>query len=222
MATNEQINANQQNSLKSTGPTSEAGKQRSALNATRHGFTGQAVALTEEEAEPYRLFTEGFLNDLAPKGTHETQLVQSIIDARWRMNQIAAMESAIYALGHRQHAEEFKNETPAMAAALSRAATFTKNQKELDRLHRYESRLHRQATKDQLSLTELQTARKALELQQWKDACALFKQFKDDRKPWNPSDFGFVWSLEEIKQRLEVFYAIQFAQRHNPFKNLVK
>jgi hypothetical protein len=116
MATNEQINANHQNSQKSTGPTTEAGKQRSALNATRHGFTGQAVALTAEEAEPYRLFTEGFLADLAPKGTHETQLVQSIVDARWRMNQIAAMESAIYALGHRQHAEEFKNETLASTA----------------------------------------------------------------------------------------------------------
>ena len=37
MATAAQFAANRANSLKSTGPRTEAGKQRSSLNALRHG-----------------------------------------------------------------------------------------------------------------------------------------------------------------------------------------
>ena len=105
-ATPQQFRANQQNSQLSTGPRTESGKQRSALNSTRHGFTGQVVALTAEEAEPYREFNEQILKDLAPANAMEHQLVRSIIDARWRMNQIASTESAIYAIGHRDYADD--------------------------------------------------------------------------------------------------------------------
>jgi hypothetical protein len=199
MPTPQQIEANRQNSLSSTGPKTDAGRQRSALNSTRHGFTGQTVVLTNEEAEPYRLFTEGFLKDLAPVGTQETQLTHSIMDARWRLNQIAAVESAIYALGMRLHAAQFKDETPELANALARAFTFRESRKELDRLHRYESRLYRQATRDQAALTALQSERKARQAAQEKEAIQLLAHFNKLGQTWNPADFGFVLSIEEIE-----------------------
>ena len=43
MSTAAQIEANRQNAQLSSGPTSPAGKQRSSLNSTVHGFTGQTV-----------------------------------------------------------------------------------------------------------------------------------------------------------------------------------
>src|ERR1700716_1907378 len=115
MSTAAQITANQQNSKLSTGPAPEAGKKKAALNSTRHGFTGQVVMLTAEEAEPYRLFNEEFMTDLAPVGAMEQQLTRSIIDAHWRINQIHSTESAIYALGHRQYLDHFADETPEAA-----------------------------------------------------------------------------------------------------------
>src|SRR5579859_4876976 len=93
------IEAIRQNSQASTGPKTEEGKQRSALNSVKHGFTGQTMILPAEEAEAYKRFTEGFLAEIAPKGIHETHLAHLVMNNRWRLTQIAATESALYALG---------------------------------------------------------------------------------------------------------------------------
>jgi hypothetical protein len=47
--------------------------------------------------------------------------------------------------------------------------------------------------------TQLQTAREAKEAQQQNDAIALLTHFTTAGKSWNPADFGFVWSIEEIQ-----------------------
>jgi hypothetical protein len=47
MATQRQIEANQRNSMRSTGP-SESGKLRSRLNATKHGLAGESAELEAE------------------------------------------------------------------------------------------------------------------------------------------------------------------------------
>jgi hypothetical protein len=41
MSSNAQIEANQRNAQFSTGPTSEAGKAKSSLNAVKTGLTGR-------------------------------------------------------------------------------------------------------------------------------------------------------------------------------------
>jgi hypothetical protein len=210
MATNLQIEANQKNAQLSTGPVTEEGRRRSALNSVRHGFTGQSVVLTAEEAEPYREFNEQYLKDLAPVGAQEQQLSRSIIDARWRVNQLNTTESGIYALGHREYIDQFQQEAPALAISMARALTFKNNQKELDRLHRYESRLFRQATRDEATLKALQAERKAHAEAQEKEAIKFLTMYGDG--PWNPSDFGFVWSIEEIKRMSVISLEHRIAQ----------
>jgi len=200
MSTSARVEANRQNAQSSTGPRTAEGLQKSSLNAIRHGFTGQTMLVTESEAEPYRLFTEGFLKELAPVGVHETALAHSIMNNRWRTQQISAMESAIYALGFRQHASQLANETPDMAAAMSRLLTFDEKRKDLDRLRRYESSLTRQINKDTQLLGQLQLTRKAEQAKQEKEAIAMLTHFTTAGKPWNPADFGFVLSIEEIRQ----------------------
>jgi hypothetical protein len=185
------VDANRQNAQSSTGPRTEAGKQKSALNSVRHGLTGQTIILPADQVEAYQNFTEGYLKELAPVGVYETDLVHSIMNCRWRMHQIAAMESAIYALGFREHGAQFADETPEMAAAMARAITYQHKRQDLERLRRYESQLNRQANKDQQLLTTLQTERKEKAAQQEKDAIALLTHFTTTGKPWNPADFGF-------------------------------
>jgi hypothetical protein len=158
------------------------------------------MILTAEETEAYQNFTEGLLKDLAPVGVHETAIAHTIMNNRWRVNQIAAMESAIYALGQREHADQFAGETPEMAAALARLITFEQKRPELDRLRRYESSLTRQINKEMALLTELQTARKTRAAQQEKDAIALLTHFTTTGAPWNPADFWFDLSIDQIQQ----------------------
>ena len=43
MSSLKQIEANRRNALKSTGPTTEEGKEHSRCNAVRHGLTARAI-----------------------------------------------------------------------------------------------------------------------------------------------------------------------------------
>jgi len=198
MATDEQIKANQQNSKLSTGPRSDAGLNTSSQNANKHGFTGHTLLLPPEEEEPFRLFKEKHLTELAPVGVNEEASAYQIIDNRWRLNQITATEAAIYELGRMDHAEKFAAYPPEKITAMCRALTLNEKQKDLSLLNRYQTRLNRQVTLDLKDLTERQRTRKAAELKQFQLAAALHLQAHLDKEPFNPADFGFVWSREEI------------------------
>ena len=53
MSSLKQIEANRRNALKSTGPTTPEGKERSRCNAVRHGLTAETVIAALEDAEDY-------------------------------------------------------------------------------------------------------------------------------------------------------------------------
>src|SRR5579864_7480750 len=86
---------NRANAQKSTGPRTEAGKQRSSLNALRHGLTGHTIVLPSEDQSAYQRHSQSFLDEYRPKGATETHLVQSLIDTSWQLNRAAA-NIAIY------------------------------------------------------------------------------------------------------------------------------
>src|SRR5450759_2281622 len=53
MTSLKQIEANRRNALKSTGPTTPEGKERSRCNAVRHGLTAETVVAALEDAKAY-------------------------------------------------------------------------------------------------------------------------------------------------------------------------
>jgi hypothetical protein len=93
-----QLEANRANSQLSTGPRSERGKAKSSLNAVKNGLTGRTVLLPGDDAALYERHVSRFFTELKPVGERETELVQSLTDAQWRMNRIPALEMGIYAL----------------------------------------------------------------------------------------------------------------------------
>jgi hypothetical protein len=52
----QRLEANRRNALRSTGPKTEHGKQRSRVNAVRHGLTAETVVGGLEDAEDYKAF----------------------------------------------------------------------------------------------------------------------------------------------------------------------
>ena len=70
--------ANLANALKSTGPRTDEGKKRSALNAVRHGLTGHVVVMPGEDLAVYRKYCESLMAKLDLDGAHEIAIGQSI------------------------------------------------------------------------------------------------------------------------------------------------
>src|SRR5580658_19059 len=88
----------------STGPTapkSEAGTQRTRLNAYKHGLTGQIHILTAAEQTAFDAHCKAICEALAPVGTLEIDLAQAIVEGRWRLKRARAIESGIFAAGQR-------------------------------------------------------------------------------------------------------------------------
>src|SRR5580693_1876222 len=81
------------------GPSSPEAKERVRYNAVRHGFTGQVLIMTPEEREKFDVFVKGMMTDLAPVGTHETFLANSMAEEAWRLNQIRARCTNLSAVG---------------------------------------------------------------------------------------------------------------------------
>jgi len=94
MSTAAQINANRENAKSSTGPTSQAGSERSSKNALRHGYTGQTLVLTPAEAEAYAAHVATYMNRHQPVDGHIRQLVQQLADADWGVHQIFTAQTA--------------------------------------------------------------------------------------------------------------------------------
>src|SRR6266487_1169412 len=90
---------NRANAQSSTGPRTEAGKQRSSLNALRHGLTGQTVVLPSDDLSVYHRHCKEFLDQYLPKNKMEVQLTQTIADLTWRLNRITAIEADLLTMG---------------------------------------------------------------------------------------------------------------------------
>jgi hypothetical protein len=93
-------------SIRITPPRTEAGKQRTRLNAYKHGLTGQIHLSTAEEHEAYQKHCQVFLEALAPIGALEQELAREIAEDRRRIKRARAMEANIFAYGQVGELEE--------------------------------------------------------------------------------------------------------------------
>jgi len=101
-----QIEANRRNSLLSTGPRTASGKARSAVNATKHGFTGRlAVAIPrgpfEEDADQIQEFITQVVRELAPVGLQERAEATQIAALYVRRHRLLELEAEALACATR-------------------------------------------------------------------------------------------------------------------------
>ncbi len=96
MATQKQIDANQQNAQKSTGPKTEQGREIAKLNAVKHGILSDAVVITkgegQERKDAYLRLHDGLRDYFQPDGTMEDALVEQVAVSLWRKRRVLQFE----------------------------------------------------------------------------------------------------------------------------------
>jgi hypothetical protein len=204
MLSEKQLEANRLNALKSTGPKTAEGKQRSSLNATRHGLTGQVVVLPEEDMAAFLQFTSELIQSFEPADARERQLAQSYASLQWRINRAAAIEENMFALGHmEQVAENLNLDHPEIHNGVTIAKTFRADFREFDRLSMYSHRLVSQSDKVLKQLTQLQAERKLRCQKEMVEATRLTRYHRMLDTPFDPQKNGFVLTNDQIAVHLQ-------------------
>ena len=91
-----QIAANRRNASKSTGPTTEEGKQRSRCNALRHGLTAETVIAALEDADDYTAFEGAIAADYDAQSAVERELVLRLAGLLWRLRRATSIETGLF------------------------------------------------------------------------------------------------------------------------------
>ena len=94
MTTPKQIAANQRNAKKSTGAVTVEGKERSSLNAVKHGILSERALLPHESRKDYSCLLEALIDEFKPEGAYESFLVDKIALVMWKHKRLAVAERA--------------------------------------------------------------------------------------------------------------------------------
>jgi hypothetical protein len=153
---------NQQNAQHSTGPRTDAGKERSKLNAVKHNLSGNHLVLQDHEYAEHTRMSKAMLADLKPQTEPERQIAQKIIDLNFRINRITAIENNL--LNFDMSANDPQSiEDEGIARMFAQTRAWKKDAQSFEILGRYEARLSRQLLQYQKEFERLQTVRKTEE-----------------------------------------------------------
>jgi hypothetical protein len=203
MPTDKQLAANRANAQKSTGPKSTAGKQRSSLNALRHGLTGQVVVMPEEDLAAYHRFLTDLTASLNPDGPLETQLAQSYAAFQWRINRANAIEETLLTLGNMEEiVANLVIDHPEAHNATSNAKSFRNHSDVFSRLALYSQRLVNQAEKVFKQLQHLQADRRQHEQRELTEAATIYRAFQAKGATFDPQQNGFVCTTAKVEAHL--------------------
>ena len=210
---------NKANAQHSTGPRTSAGKQRSSLNALRHGLTGQTVVLPTEDHSAYRRHSQAFLDEYRPKGATETQLVQSLLDSSWQLNRAAAVETNLFSLGITESEDRIRASHPEAETALAMALAYREHNRAFANIGIYRQRLTREFERSLILLRQIQAERRTNEERQLDNAAKLLKMHQDENLPYQPADDGFVFSKAEIESYIGREERWQQANEHDLYEH---
>ena len=153
--------ANRENAKKSTGPTSEEGKEKVSSNAIQHGLCGRFRVLPNENQDEYNDLVRRFLEAEQPADQVERELVAKMARHTWLSERSIRFQEACFL---------FQPQTPEQAKSGATPVSFDVKQLELH--------LRYQAAHDrayQRASNELQKRKKARELAEIGFACGTCK-----------------------------------------------
>jgi hypothetical protein len=158
-----QLAANRANAKKSTGPRTRLGKARSEMNGFKHGFTGLATVMTQEDYEAQKEFIHPYVDDLKPVGPVELQLARTAALDNFRLNRLKAIEENTFCYGEFTPVCEFQAYDHRIHHAVAQSKVFEAQGKMFNNLSLYEQRITRNIHKNLRLLYEIQARRKSEE-----------------------------------------------------------
>ena len=97
MATQAQVDANQANSQKSTGPKTEEGKARSSRNRLSHGFASSTRFVQGEDPAEFNLLLDDLISEHQPATPTEQILVEQMAHHHWISLRATRLQDSIIA-----------------------------------------------------------------------------------------------------------------------------
>ena len=179
---------NRANSLNSTGPRTEPGKQRSSLNALRHGLTAASPVLPSEDQAAFDAHRRGFFDEYQPATPTETQLTQELANTAWRINRIPLLEAALLDRAANPPTDQARIDFDIVDAHRALAT-----------LGLHYQRLSRQFQKSLDTLRDIQAERRLQHERDLKRAAAILELHKHKGIPYDPVQDGFVFSKDQIE-----------------------
>jgi hypothetical protein len=156
MISQKKLEANRRNAQKSTGPKTAEGKAISSQNGLTHGLTSRKCPiLPGENEEEYRELQDALTRDLKPRGAMQRELVEDLVQTRWKIRRIPAIEAELMGREQEKVAERHdtakwrkdvpKDSEPDLCPIKILASEFAcEDESGFDRLDLYRARLERQ------------------------------------------------------------------------------
>jgi hypothetical protein len=136
MSSLRRVQSSKANGALSKGPSTPAGKERSSLNALRHGLCAKCIVLDHESNENFLILLQQHVDRFQPANEVEVGMLEEMCAAYWRQRRAWAIETAL--LDKQIALQPGETATDRMAAAFDRLAASPT----LPLLHRYEARQH--------------------------------------------------------------------------------
>jgi hypothetical protein len=168
---------NRANARRSTGPRTESGKQRSSLNAVKHGLTAQTAVLPSEDLAAFNRHVQQFLDEHRPAAATETQLVHELANIAWRQNRVPLLEASLFDAASPQQLVQ-------SVCALG--------------IHSQRPARQFQKTLEQLRV--LLTERREREQKELKAAAGILEYRKHKGIEWDTAEDGFVFSKDQVER----------------------
>jgi hypothetical protein len=90
------LDANRANAKKSSGPRSEAGKQRSSRNGLKHGAYSPDTVLSTDDPNLYHAFSAEWFRLYPPRDFEELSILSDMVATRWRFLRQCGIDKKIW------------------------------------------------------------------------------------------------------------------------------
>jgi len=131
------------NGAKSKGAVTDQGRARSALNRTSHGMYSVRTVLEDESVEIFNLLASRYHDAFQPRDQFETDLLENMINSRWKIRRLEAAISAEMNLTAAEHREDVKSKFGPIDPATRAALSYRINAKNIDILEEHLERQQR-------------------------------------------------------------------------------